>query len=309
MVEAHHVHGRLTGQEEEFLNRVARLCTILLLKCDYQKWRLEWAFAQTGRPVPHNIAVVPPGARPDRHYSPRDVDSIKDELGLSDLRGKRLMGLIGWMHGNKRWDIVTNIWAEVQETINMQTGEEWLLFAAGDAHQRLNIGDFGHLISEIISLEHRGLARFYQFEPHGEMYYKVMALCDFLVLPTLEETQSSTLSRIIALNKPYVTTAPLEGLTAQTVESEGGLLFTNRETLRRAILRLATQEELRWRLGEKLQSYLIHKVSWNVVAKQVLNAYSLARTSRDSGLPIRFPMEFETPRQPDERPLIKTKRV
>ncbi|MFW6181115.1 MAG: hypothetical protein ACOC8N_05145 [Spirochaetota bacterium] len=49
-----------------------------------------------------------------------------------------------------------------------------------------------------------------------------MAICDFIVLPSTDETQSGTLARIIALNKPFITTAPVEGLTAQTLESEGG---------------------------------------------------------------------------------------
>ncbi len=60
-----------------------------------------------------------------------------------------------------------------------------------------------------------------------------MAVCDFIVLPSTDETQSGTLARIIALNKPFVTTAPMEGLTTQTLESEGGLLFTTKEMLRR----------------------------------------------------------------------------
>jgi glycosyltransferase involved in cell wall biosynthesis len=293
VVEAHSVRGRLTENEEAFLARIAELCTIMVLKCDYQKWRLEWAFSQAAIEMPHNIAVIPQGARPDRHYEPRQIDSIKDELGLSDLKGKRLVGLVGWIQGNKRWDIVTNLWPEIHDSICMQTGEEWLLFAAGDINDPLHQQDFDHYVAEIRNLERLGQARFFQFSPEGEIYYKVLALCDFLVLPTLDSTQSGTLSRIIALNKPYITTAPLEGLTAMTVESEGGLLFTNRETLRRRILRLATQEDLRWRLGEKLKNYLNTKVNWDIVAKQYLNSYRLARCSKDSGMPIRFPMEFE----------------
>jgi len=49
----------------------------------------------------------------------------------------------------------------------------------------------------------------------------MMGVCDFIVLPSTDETQSGTLARIIALNKPHITTAPMEGLTAQTLESGG----------------------------------------------------------------------------------------
>lgn len=293
IVEAHSVRGRLLESEEVFLTRVAELCTIIILKCDYQKWRLEWSFSQSAKDMPHNVAVIPQGARPDRHYKPQCIDAIKDELGLGDLKGKRLAGLVGWIQGNKRWDIVTSLWPEIHDSICLQTGEDWLLFAAGDIIDPLHQQDFDHYVAEIRNLERIGQARFYQFSPEGEVYYKVLALCDFLILPTLDSTQSGTLSRIIALNKPYITTAPLEGLTAMTVESEGGLLFTNRETLRRCILRLASQEDLRWRLGERLKTYLATKVNWDLVAKQYLNSYRLARYSKDSGMPIRFPMEFE----------------
>jgi len=61
----------------------------------------------------------------------------------------------------------------------------------------------------------------------------MMGVYDFIVLPSTDETQSGTLARIIALNKPYITTAPMEGLTAQTLESGGGLLlFTTKDMLK-----------------------------------------------------------------------------
>jgi hypothetical protein len=53
----------------------------------------------------------------------------------------------------------------------------------------------------------------------------MLAICDFIVLPSTDETQSGTLARIIALNKSYITTAPMEGLTDQTLESEGGFFY------------------------------------------------------------------------------------
>ena len=84
-------------------------------------------------------------------------------------------------------------------------------------------------------LEQKQLPHYYEFIPRGEIYYKMMVVCDFVVLPSVDQTQSGTLARIIALNKPYVTTAPMEGLTAQTIENKGGLMFTNKQTLREAV--------------------------------------------------------------------------
>ncbi len=119
-----------------------------------------------------------------------------------------------------------------------------------------------------------------------------MAVCDFIVLPSTDETQSGTLARIIALNKPYITTAPMEGLTAQTLESEGGLLFTTKQRLRDQVITMACDEELRWRLGENLKKYLDEEVSWELVAKQYNEAYHLARQSVASGQAVELPLEF-----------------
>jgi glycosyltransferase involved in cell wall biosynthesis len=119
-----------------------------------------------------------------------------------------------------------------------------------------------------------------------------MSICDFIVLPSIDETQSGTLARIIALNKPYITTAPMEGLTTQTLESQGGLLFTTKEMLRQEMIRMATDERLRLTLGENLKRYLDEVVSWELVAKQYFQAYELARESKRSGQPVVLDSEF-----------------
>ena len=119
-----------------------------------------------------------------------------------------------------------------------------------------------------------------------------MAVCDFIVLPTMDETQSGTLARIIALNKPFVTTAPMEGLTAQALESGGGLLFTTKEMLRDKVVRLACHEGLRMTLGEKLKKYLDEVVSWEVVSGQYAQAYELAREAKRAGKKVELEPEF-----------------
>ena len=148
------------------------------------------------------------------------------------------------------------------------------------------------LKGKLRDLEQRDLAVFHRFIPRGDVYYKIMAICDFLILPSLDETQSGTLARIIALNKPYITTAPLEGLTSQTIECGGGLLFTNRATLRSGIIRLAVNEPLRWKLGESNKQYLADHVSWKVVARQYVEAYDLAAAAKRGKTKIDFPPEF-----------------
>jgi len=292
IVEPHTVHGRMKDHEENFIRQIAARCNVLLFKCHYQKWRLDWTFSRQGWERPRNIMIIPHGARPDRRFSIDEVESLKDELGLGHLRGKHLIGLVGWIQANKRWDIVTSMWNELYEEIHAETGQDWVLLGAGDIRDPNDRDEFERYVDDVRLLEEKGIGHFYRFTPRGDIYYKVMGICDFIVLPTVDETQSGTLARIIALNKPYVTTAPLEGLTAQTLENGGGLLFTNREMLREKIVRLATDEGLRWELGFKLYHYLMNVVSWEVIAEEYYEAYRAANAEVHDGTSIDIPPEF-----------------
>jgi len=276
IVEPHTVHGRMKEWEELFIKDLVKSCNVLLFKCQYQKWRLSWTFSGHQWDLPKNIMIVPHGARADRRYGPEAVPDLKDELGLSDLKNCRLIGLVGWIQNNKRWDIITEIWEELEFKIRTFSGEKWYLFAAGTMRDPNHVEDYEFYVQELKRLEEKGLAKFLEFIPRGVIYYQVMAICDFIILPSLDETQSGTLARIIALNKPYIATAPMEGLTSQTIESDGGLLFSNQETLKNAILKLATNEPLRFQLGGNLKKYLDEVVSWEVVANQYNEAYRLA---------------------------------
>jgi len=294
VVEPHTVHGRLHDYEADFLYRMARVAHVVFVKCHYQKWRMAWTFSRLGWPMPTNIMVVPHGARPDRRWGPEEVPALREEIGLNRYPyiGEHLVGLVGWIQANKRWDILTSIWEECAAEIEQRTGQQWDLLAAGIMRDPHDQQEYERYREQVELLEQKGLAHYYEFVPRGEMYYKVLAVCDFIVLPTVDETQSGTLARIIAMNKPYITTAPMEGLTAQTIESEGGLMFTNQEMLKRHVIRLACDEELRMRLGNNLKKYLDEVVSWRVVARQYNEAYELARHARETGEKVRFPSEF-----------------
>jgi len=294
VVEPHTIHGRLTDFEADFVFKMARRANVVLFKCHYQKWRLDWNFTGRGWPTPRNIMVVPHGAQPDIRYSLAEVVALRKELGLDKLPhlSQHLVGLIGWIQSNKRWDILTSMWEDIAREIKERTGQEWDLLAAGTWRDPSHRADYEKYKGEVELLEKKGLAHYYEFVPRGEMYYKMMAVCDFIVLPSTDETQSGTLARIIALNKPYITTAPMEGLTAQTLENGGGALFTTKEMLRRHVVTLACNEEARMRMGENLKRYLDEVVSWDVVAEQYNNAYQLAREAVRTGRPVLQPLEF-----------------
>ena len=294
VIEPHTVHGRLTDFEADFIYKACTHVDVCLFKCHYQKWRLDWNFAQREWPTPQNIMVVPHGARADRRYSLAQVVQLRKELGLDKVGflSNHLVGLIGWIQSNKRWDILTGMWEEIADEIKERTEEDWDLLAAGTWRDPNHKADYDKYRSQVELLEDKKLAHYYEFVPRGDIYYKMMAVCDFIILPSTDETQSGTLARIIALNKPYITTAPMEGLTAQTLESEGGLLFTTREMLRRHVVELACNEGERLRLGENLKHYLDNVVAWEIVAAQYSEAYKLARAATKSGNPVTLPKEF-----------------
>ncbi len=294
IVEPHTIHGRLTNFEADFVYQMCARASVVLFKCHYQKWRLEWNFVGRGWPTPRNVMVVPHGARPDRRWGIGDVKSLRVELGLDNVPhlGEHLVGMVGWIQSNKRWDILTSIWEDIQAEIFRRSGQSWDLLAAGSMRDPNHLSDYRHYREQLEVLEKKRLAHYFEFVPRGDKYYKVMAICDFIVLPSIDETQSGTLARIIALNKPFITTAPMEGLTAQTLDSEGGLLFTTKQRLREQVIMMACDEKLRLRLGEKLKKYLEEVVSWELVANQYNRAYELARQSVASGEAVNLPLEF-----------------
>ncbi len=294
IIAPHTIHGRLQDWEAEFIYDICERGDLVLFKCHYQKWRLEWNFISLGWKVPKNIMIVPHGARPDKRWAPDEIPQLRKDLGLDQRinMATHLVGLIGWIQSNKRWDILTSMWAEIAEEIKSRTGQDWDLLAAGTWRDPNHLPDYQKYKQEVEILEKRGYAHYYEFVPRGDAYYKIMAMCDFIVLPSIDETQSGTLARIISLNKPYITTAPLEGLTAQTIESDGGLLFTNKKMLRDQVIRMACDEDLRHRLGDHLKRYLDNVVSWEVVANQYAQAYELARQAKATKSKIELPMEF-----------------
>jgi glycosyltransferase involved in cell wall biosynthesis len=294
VVEPHTVHGRLREHEEDFISRLCHQADVVLLKCHYQKWRLDWTFSTRGWETPRNIMVVPHGARPDRRWPIEEVPALRRELGVDEVPGfsEHVVGMIGWIQSNKRWDIFLNMWEEVHAEILRRTGQDWTLLAAGAMRDPDHLEDYRSWVAQTQELQEKGVAHYYEFIPRGEVYYKMLGVCDFVVLPSVDETQSGTLARVISLNKPFVTSAPMEGLTAQTIESEGGLLFTNGEMLRRQVLKLACDEQLRLQLGRNVARYLDEVVSWEVVARQYKEAYELAYEAWRSGSRVELPLEF-----------------
>jgi hypothetical protein len=154
--------------------------------------------------------------------------------------------MVGWIQSNKRWDILTSMWEDIHAEILARSGHNrtfWPWISEGSNH----LSDFNHC-EQLKVLEGKGLAHYFEFVPRGEIYYKVMAVCDFIVLPSTDETQSGTLANYCTQQTIY-NHGPNGGLTAQALESGGGLLFTNK-MLKDEVIAMACNEDLRLRLGK-----------------------------------------------------------
>jgi len=280
--------------EENFIYQLCEGSDVVLFKSQYQKWRLNWTFTQIKWRMPKNIMVVPHGARVDKNWNESEILKLKEELGLSKIKhlSNNLVGLVGWIQSNKRWDILTSMWEEIIKEIKVKTGEDWDLLAAGAMRDPAHLEDYNNYKKSLEILENKGVAHYYEFIPRGDIYYKVMAVCNIIVLPTVDETQSGTLARIISLNKPYITTAPLEGLTAQTLENEGGLLFTDKAMLKEKVIKLVCDKDLRNTFSNNLKKYLNEVVSWEIIAKKYKRAYMLARLQKIKGEEVNLPPDF-----------------
>jgi len=294
VVEPHTIHGRLKDFEENFIYQLCEDSDVVLFKSQYQKWRLNWTFTQIKWRMPKNIMVVPHGARVDKKWNESEIPKLKEELGLSKIKhlSSNLVGLVGWIQSNKRWDILTSMWEEIIKEIKGRTGESWDLLAAGTMRDSNHLENYNNYKKSLEILENKGIAHYYEFIPRGDIYYKVMAVCNIIVLPTVDETQSGTLARIISLNKPYITTAPLEGLTAQTLENEGGLLFTDKAMLKEKVIKLVCDKDLRNTFSNNLKKYLNEVVSWEIIAKKYKKAYILARLQKIKGEEVNLPPDF-----------------
>jgi len=136
--------------------------------------------------------VVPHGARPDRRWGLHEIPELRKELGLDEIGlADHVVGMIGWIQSNKRWGILLSMWAEIHEEIKSCSGQEWDLLAAGTMRDPDHKDDYEEWKTEVSRLERKGIAHYHEFVPRGDLYYKMMAVCDFVVLPSIDETQSS----------------------------------------------------------------------------------------------------------------------
>jgi glycosyltransferase involved in cell wall biosynthesis len=233
--------------------------------------------ANLGRIV-DNVFVIPHGAAGDVSIS---REKAKKRLGLGR---QQILGMIGWFTSTKGYDRVLAIWDELSE----QLGEKTVLVLAGDARR----GDLNQieykkqLLSMVEQCRHKDriVVKLGSFDP--EQYNQIMAAFDLMVMPYTFASQSGNLAHSFALGVPAVVSG-LEGLKAEAEASGGALAFRpgDSEDLKRAILSLMQNENLRKTCAARAKAYVNKKISWSITAKKHLRVYKQAAQFARKGQP------------------------
>ena len=90
------------------------------------------------------------------------------------------------------------MWEDIATESRSQAGWEWDLLAADPLRDPHHQGDYEQCKGDVQLLADKALAHYHEFIPRGDIYYKMMEVCGFIVRPSIDETQSGTLARIIA---------------------------------------------------------------------------------------------------------------
>jgi len=230
--------------------------------------------------VPHNVYVIPHGAK---EFAP--ISGAKEKLGFKD---KVVVGMIGWWEPNKGIERMIKLWPEI---INEAEREDLVLVVAGDARP----GSPGGQITKpkILDLLKKSPVRkkinviMGSFNP--QRYDEILSSFDLMVLPYSFASQSGNLAHAFAMGIPAVVTA-VEGLKSQVEESKAGIAVPPEDDLelKRAILTLIGNEELRRRYKERAKNYVTDEIRWSIIANKHQRIYQFAREEMTKGIRLRL---------------------
>jgi glycosyltransferase involved in cell wall biosynthesis len=262
VVTYHSVYMELSTMIRTYMDVMQRLTDGGIVHALYQWTHLH---VNLGRIV-ENMYVIPHGAAVRK---PPPKDGAKEALGLED---KRVVGMLGWFTPTKGFHRVLSQWAEISRHLGPGT----VLVLAGDARQ----GDPNQIDykRKLLNLVEESGARdsvrvlIGSFSP-GE-YERILASFDAMVMPYSFASQSGNLAHSFSLGVPVVASG-LEGLKAELEASGAGIAVTPGDDieLRRAILTIMEDDELRSTCRERALRYVRECISWHRIARKHLALY------------------------------------
>jgi len=259
----HSVYSRLDKKRALFMDVVQKLVDAGIVHEVYQWTNL---LINLGRVV-DNVYVIPHGAKVGASISKQDA---KESLGL---KGKKIIGMLGWFIPTKGYDRVIKMW----DSISKRLGPDIFLVIAGEA--RGGNPTQQKYKQKLLSLIEKCQAKdkikvlLGSFSP--QEYERILASFDVMVLPYTFISQSGSLAHSFSLGVPVVASG-LEGLKAEIEASGAGIAVSPPDDdygLKRAIITLAEDDTLRERYSQKALSYVKDKIGWPIVAKKHIKLY------------------------------------
>jgi len=227
----------------------------------------QWAYLHTnlGRIV-ENVYVIPHGASVRKSIS---RDSAKDALGL---RGKKVLGMLGWFTPTKGFHRVLSMW----DDLSRHLGPDTTLVLAGDA--RLGDPQQIEYKKKLLGIVEKSASRnsikvlLGSFSP-GE-YERILASFDAMVMPYTFASQSGNLAHSFSLGVPVVASG-IEGLKAEIEASGAGIAVPpgNDTELKRAIINIMEDDDLQAEYSKRALNYVRESIGWNITAKKHVKLY------------------------------------
>ena len=274
VVTYHSVYTELNFMIRSYMDVMQQLADAGIVHAEYQ-----WAYLHTnlGRIV-DNVFVIPHGASGGATVS---RDEAKEALGLT---GKKVLGMIGWFTPTKGFHRVLSVW----DLLSAQLGPDTVLVLAGDA-RRGDPNQIGYK-KELLDLVERSSANsnikvvLGSFTPRE--YERILAGFDATVMPYSFASQSGNLAHSFSLGVPVVVSG-LEGLKAEIEASGAGIAFPPDDDteLKRAVLTIMGDDELRREYGARAKRYVADQISWNITAKKHETLYQKVVTGKKAAPP------------------------
>jgi len=260
VVTYHSVFTALDRVESYYMDIALELTDAGIVHEEYQKIYLP---ENIGR-LPDNVYVIPHGAKDIKPYK-----NAKAELGL---KGKKVVGLIGWWEPNKGFERVVKMWPKIKR----QVGKNVVLVVAGDARPGSKSGQMYKpiLLNAIKKSSAKGSIKTIVGAFTPEKYDKVLSAFDLMVLPYSRASQSGNLAHAFALGVPCIATA-MEGLKAEIEASKAGITAPPGDDLElmHGISHVMKHEELRKRYARNAAKYVTKQIKWSVIAGKHVALY------------------------------------
>jgi glycosyltransferase involved in cell wall biosynthesis len=213
-----------------------------------------------------NVFIIPHGAAIKRNVSKVEA---KEKF---DLKGKKVLGMLGWFNPTKGFHRVISMW----DDLSSQLGDDTVLVLAGDA--RFGSPNQIDYKNKLLDLVNKCAAKdnvrllLGSFTPRE--YEQILSSFDAMIMPYTFASQSGNLAHSFSLGVPVVVSG-IEGLKAEVEASGAGIAVEsdNDFELKRAIINIIKDDVLRSEYSERALNYVRSSIGWDIIVRKHMKIY------------------------------------